>query len=323
MMSQTPKTFSDSVKKTKNINFQHDKSILGESKQEEPVKLWNSIEAGTLTSVALTVSRAHDRPRRLSCFEQLRSFVLHASIATPNRRRLGRQQIVRRLGHPSANSVEPFLTRGLAQNGLLVIVHFAQAYAAWVDRLGRGGRAPSVHNFIIAQSAVTAARSRRLLQGFVVGVKDAVEFLRSALCLQLWRAVLSLLFFTVMVLHGGFVHSFARVLFRRWRNGPHEVILLLRKIRAQIPGLISLWTENPTSWTSALPQILKTDVLSWIRSEVHDVIAAAAKRLPVIWVFRVAVVKSRCPVVSHGILGKSMRLVSHLVGSPEWRRHPG
>ncbi len=212
------------------------------------------------------VGPAHD------CLKQRRSSVLHASVASPNRRCLGRQQTVRRLGHSCANSVEPFLTRGFAQNSLLVIVDFARAYATRINRLGRRRSAPSVHTFIIGQSAVTAGvcGPRRLLQGFVVGVKDAVEFLRSAL-----RP--SLVFFTV--------HGFARVLFGCWRAGLSEVILVLREIWAHIPG----WTENRTPWTSSLVQIVNT--LSWTWSEVHNVIAAAAKRLPVIWVF--AVIKPR------------------------------
>lgn len=200
----------------------------------------------------------------------MRCVVLHAGVAAPNRRNLRRQQIIRRLRHPCANSVEPFLTRGLAQDGLLVIVDFAQAYPARVDGLGRGGRSPSVQDFIIGQSSGSASLIRRL-----TGVNDAVEFSRSpvlSLHLQLWRVVLRIVLFTVLtllawqgVLRGVFAHGFTRVRFRRWRAGLGEVILLLREVRAHIPSWISLRTETRSAYrTPALVEIFKWDLIDML-----------------------------------------------------------
>lgn len=104
----------------------------------------------------------------------------------------------------------------------------------------------------------------------LIGVNDAVEFSRSpvlsarpALRLQLWRVVLRIVLFTVLtllawrgVLRGVIAHGFTRVLFRRWRSGLGEVILLLREVRAHIPSCISR--------TPALVEILKWDLIEML-----------------------------------------------------------
>lgn len=96
--------------------------------------------------------------------------VVHACVAAPHGGALGRQQIVRRLRHARAHAVEPFLTRRLTKDGLLIVVHLALADPTRVHGLGRGRAAPpdlaAKGGARFARPFDVFRRLRRLLENF-------------------------------------------------------------------------------------------------------------------------------------------------------------
>lgn len=155
--------------------------------------------------LCLTVHRG--RRCQFSGPGELSSLLLHAGVTAPHRRGLRRQEVVGRLCHSGANSVEPLLTGGLAQDGLLVIVDLIQTYPAGVHGL-RGGEARSVwvrhllHAARTSSSTTAAAPAappglqgrqvhggaglRRVLQGVLTRVNDAVELIHSVGLTAFW-----------------------------------------------------------------------------------------------------------------------------------------
>lgn len=106
----------------------------GTSKLED--KFVKALKAQTV--VPSPIIGGHKLPHGLPDVHGLNVLGLQAVIAGPHGGGLSCQQTVGTFGHPRALSVEPFLTGGFAQNGVLVVVDLVAARSAGIDESRRG-----------------------------------------------------------------------------------------------------------------------------------------------------------------------------------------
>lgn len=76
-----------------------------------------------VSAPASPIVGSHQLSHALADVNRLDLLGLEAEITGPDGRGLGGQQSIGALGHARALSVEPLLAGGLAQNGILVIIH--------------------------------------------------------------------------------------------------------------------------------------------------------------------------------------------------------
>lgn len=89
-------------------------------------------------------------------------------IARPHGRGLPRQQTVGTFGHPRALAVEPLLTRGFAQDGVLVVVDLVAARPAGINKSWRG-LVPGVPGGFAGRGDVVDLRRAAVSAGGAVG----------------------------------------------------------------------------------------------------------------------------------------------------------
>lgn len=80
---------------------------------------------------------SHQLSHALSDVHRLDLLGLEAEVTGPDSRGLSGQQPVGTLSHAGALPVEPLLTGGLTQNGILVIVHLTSTGTTWIHQAWR------------------------------------------------------------------------------------------------------------------------------------------------------------------------------------------